>query len=137
MQLRSRIVWTVNDHKEELLHDEGLVLHPHYVGWSVGKHFVERDTPLDMPPLPDAYHDDPEVLQNRDKILSKTHDSGWTIRARVMTSWYAWIDDFEADHDYYGHLEGSFSKVVKGYSKDALKHFMDHHPFSNFCYGLL
>jgi hypothetical protein len=74
------------------------------------------------------------TIPDRDKIYTRTHESGWTICAEIKEDWFEWIDDFEASHPIYGKLYGTFEYEVFYETDDALDHFMKHHPFEEWDY---
>lgn len=67
-------------------------------------------------------------------IFSKTHSSGWTIKAKIKSDWYSWINKFEADHPVHGKIYGDFGKKVIAKNKEAFDHFVKHHPPEEFDY---
>jgi hypothetical protein len=70
-----------------------------------------------------------------DKIHELTHESGWTIRAKICADYYAWVEDFEAEHPVYGRIHGNFSTQVWANSKIAYDHFVSNHPYDHFDKG--
>jgi hypothetical protein len=54
--------------------------------------------------------------------------SGWKITGYIMTDYYAWINDFEANHPVYGWVKGDYEDVIHAKSKKAYEHFVKNHP---------
>src|ERR1700747_840826 len=81
----------------------------------------------------DAFDKINEVLNNLDKFnqigefITKTNESGWTIKAKIQRDYYEWINYFEAEHETYGKLYGDYSNIIYAKSKEAFEHFHTHH----------
>jgi hypothetical protein len=74
-------------------------------------------------------------MDYHDKIHELTHESGWTIRAKICADYYAWVEDFEAEHPVHGSVKGNFSTQVWADSKIAYDHFVLNHPYEHFDMG--
>lgn len=71
-----------------------------------------------------------------DKFIGMNADSDWTIHAHEECDYYTWYEYFWAEHPILGTVFGHIDDgvFVKGGTK-ALKHFLKHHPYTEFCYG--
>ena len=66
---------------------------------------------------------------------SKTHDSGWTITAKVKKYNFLWVSYFEASHPVFGNIKGDYEYGIKSESEEAIDHFYKHHPPHAWEYG--
>lgn len=73
------------------------------------------------------------------EVAQHTHDDGWTIKAKVQSDNYSWIEEFEAWHRLHGKVwrdvEDVKNHTVKATSRDAFKLFTENHHFSTFNVG--
>lgn len=58
---------------------------------------------------------------------TRTHADGWTITGEVHEDYYAWVNDFEANHPQYGKVWGNFEHEVYADSEEGFAHFYAHH----------
>ena len=63
----------------------------------------------------------------KDGTPQKTHESGWTIRGRIVKDYFEWVNEFEAVHIDYGFVKGNFEDEVQATSEEAFDHFWEHH----------
>lgn len=69
----------------------------------------------------------------RDKVYSKTHDSGWTIYAKIECDYYTWIDFFIAIHPDFGRIIGDLTCLKISYdTTDGYNNFFKNHPIDFF-----
>lgn len=67
--------------------------------------------------------------------LGYNEASGWTIYGAISEDYYEWVNSFEATHKTYGVIKGDFEHEVTADSKEALDHFLKHHPYLEWDYG--
>jgi hypothetical protein len=60
--------------------------------------------------------------------------SGWFIEGVVQEDYYEWVNGFTAYHPTYGIIFGDFENIVSYPSREALEHFLKHHPFEEWDY---
>jgi hypothetical protein len=73
------------------------------------------------------------------RTLSHTYigdnDSGWIITGTIHEDYYRWVNEFKAYHPAKNwHIEGDFETAVRATNKEALSHFLEHHPFEEWDY---
>lgn len=64
---------------------------------------------------------------------TKTHESGWTITAKVHNDYYEWVNLFIATSPL-GVVVGDFESKVVASSKEAYDHFVYYHPYEEWDY---
>ena len=60
--------------------------------------------------------------------------SGWIITGKVHEDYYEWVNSFEAYHKTYGIILGDFESFVLYSSEEALKNFLENHPYETWDY---
>ena len=70
----------------------------------------------------------------RPEYLGYNEESGWTVEGEVKEDWYEWVNEFTATHPVYGRIEGDFEATVVAESREALDHFIVHHPYEEWDY---
>ena len=82
-----------------------------------------------------AYTLDPQEVKedakyedaNNDKIHSRTHADGWTIKGVISEDYYMWVNDFEATKEDGSFVRGNFEDKIEASSVEALKDFLKNH----------
>jgi hypothetical protein len=68
-------------------------------------------------------------------IYEKHHPDGWTIKAKLKADYYVWIEEFEANHFFYGKIKGILNDRIVAESLMAWKNFSKFHPLTEFDCG--
>ncbi len=56
------------------------------------------------------------------------NSSGWVIEGEVIEDYYRWVNDFKAEHIFYGKVWGNFEKEVHADSQAGYDAFVTAHP---------
>lgn len=107
-----------------------------YYGKDYGKG-LSNDVTIILNPeeVDENIHNEYDIKEKSNFIYSRTHEDGWTIKAKICKDYCAWIEEFEARHDKYGTIKANLHKEIVCESKKAYNHFIKHHPLREFCYG--
>lgn len=74
-----------------------------------------------------------EYLHN--SVQEHENESGWAISGKVKIDWFAWVNDFHAEHPDFGTVFGNFETGVYATSKEAFEHFYANHTPTAWDYG--
>ena len=72
---------------------------------------------------------------DRDKLYTKIHKDGWIISAYIQADYLIWIEEFTAEHKYYGIIKGTCDDKIECESEEAFQHFIKYHPFQEIDLG--
>lgn len=85
---------------------------------------------LDTKEVSDNIYEEGNFEQN--KIYQKTHDDGWTIKAKIESDYYSWISNFEAFHPTFGKIIGNLEEEIICESLAVYNNFVKNHPLEIF-----
>lgn len=77
----------------------------------------------------------PVIDINDEKVYTRTHNDGWTIRGMVKDDYVQWINEFYATHEQYGRIWGDFEDIVYADSKEGFIHFFKNHTPNRWFYA--
>lgn len=67
----------------------------------------------------------------RYQTFTKDHSSGWTIKGKIVSDHYTWIEEFSATHSLYGKIE-KIDDTIYTNSMSGYQHFIKNHPLTDF-----
>lgn len=68
-----------------------------------------------------------KILEDRKRVYTRTHESGWTISGCLHEDYFIWVEEFVAIHPTFGIVSGDFMDEVYSSSEEAFAHFYKHH----------
>lgn len=75
--------------------------------------------------------EDDQIMQEG-REYTKTHDSGWTITAKLNEDYFFWVGGFVAWHPVFGQVAGNFETRVFADSQAGFEDFVRNHPLCKF-----